>query len=159
MEETDIQLHDTFNFKTAIFINVENERQEASAKILLTMLNYLIQKSTNRKHVLFVIDKLDSNRNLISLPYWMKEGEQYDVSYIVACDDLASFSNNPRAERFFRNFKKAATACVLVHQNEDLAKRNSMETSMDELDSLMGQYCIATVLIESEGVSEQDELL
>ena len=102
-----------------IFINVENERQEASAKILLTMLNYLIQKSTNRKHVLFVIDKLDSNRNLISLPYWMKEGEQYDVSYIVACDDLASFSNNPRAERFFRNFKKAATACVLVHQNEE----------------------------------------
>ena len=159
MEETDIQLHDTFNFKTAIFINVENERQEASAKILLTMLNYLIQKSTNRKHVLFVIDKLDSNRNLISLPYWMKEGEQYDVSYIVACDDLASFSNNQRAERFFRNFKKAATACVLVHQNEDLAKRNSMETSMDELDSLMGQYCIASVLIESEGVSEQDELL
>ena len=157
MEETDAQLYDTFNFKTAIFVNVDDESQEASAKILITLLNYFIQKATNRKHVMFIIDNLDPNRNLLNLPYWMKEAEKYEMSFIVACDNLASFSSNPRAERFFRNFKKALTASVLVHHNDDLAKGN--ETSLDELDSLMGQYCIATVLIPSEEVSEQDELL
>ena len=85
----------------------------------------------------------------------MKEASDYNMTFIVMCDDLVGFKANPRAEKYFRNLQKAVSASVLVHHN-DIAIGFADEFDMDEL---MTQEYIATVIIPSKNVSDQDELI
>ena len=159
MAETDESLADSFNFKTAIFVNVKKEEEEHSAKLLLVLLNYFIQRVTQHSHVLFVLDSLDAKFGLASLPYWMGESADYNMSYIVINDNLAEFKSTPRTEKYFKNLQKAVSASVLVHHNDDAIKFNdALPTTIDEMNDFTSQEYIATVLIPSKEISEQDEL-
>jgi hypothetical protein len=157
MEETDRSLEELFRFKTAIFINVENDAQEASAKLLLTLFNYFVQNIEDRHCVMFVIDSLDAHNTMINLPYWMKEAESHNMSFIVMCNDLARFRENKRAERFFNNLKKSISASVLIHFNESAANRDdNLPTTNDEMDIFIDEEYVATVLIPSKNICDQD---
>lgn len=159
MAETDESLTESFAFKTAIFVNVNNEEQEHSAKLMITLLNYFVQKIDSHPSVLFILDELDAKYGMVSLPYWMKEAHEYNMSFIVIGNDLAGFKENPRAEKFFRNFQKAVGASVLIHHNEVAKKfENELPTTDDDIGLLMDGDYIATVLIPSDDVSDQDEL-
>jgi hypothetical protein len=160
MESTDESLADSFDFKTAVFVNVNNTEEEHSSKLLMILLNYFVQRITNHSHVLFILDSLDTQFGLISLPYWMKEAAEYNMSFLVINDDLASFQANRRVEKFFRNLQKSVAASVLVHHNDAAIRfANELPTTGDELNDFIEQDCIATVLIPSQDISEQDELL
>ena len=54
MSETDDSLEASLNFKTAVFVNVKNEKQESSAKIMITLLNAFVQQATESKQTLFI---------------------------------------------------------------------------------------------------------
>ena len=159
MSETDESLADSFNFKTAVFVNVDQEEHEHSARLMLTLLNYFIQHIETHSGVLFILDELNAQYGLVSLPYWMKEAHEHNMSFIVIGNDLAGFKENQRAERFFKNFQKAVAASVLVHHNEAARKfEEELPTTDDDIGLLMDSDYVATVLIPDEEVSEQDEL-
>ena len=159
MSVTDESLVDSFNFKTAVFVNVEREEEEHSAKLLIVLLNYFIQRVANHAKVMFVLDGLDAKNTLVSLPHWMKESAEHDMSFVVINDDLTEFKAQPRSEKFFRNLQKTVVASVLVHHNDVAVKfANRLPTNDEEMSELMEQEYIANVLIPAEGISEQDEL-
>lgn len=146
MNKTDVSLIDSFNFKTAFFLNVERSNEEHSAKLMTILLNYFVQRKASSSKVMFVIDNLDARRGLISLPHWLKEAPEYNISFIVMNDNLAEFTATPRAEKYFRNLQQVVSASVLVHRNEDANVDN------EDLN------CVVRVLVPSEGTSEMDEL-
>lgn len=159
MSVTDDSLATAFNFKTAIFANVNNEQEEHSAKLMIILLNYFIQRCGEHAPVLFVIDDLNAKYAFISLPHWMKESEDYKISFLIINDDLAEFKATPRTEKYFLNLKKAAKAFVLVHHNDaEIKFSNSLPSNGDDLNELLENECIATVLIPDQEVSDQDEL-
>lgn len=157
MRETDESLADSFSFKTAVFVNVEREEEEHSAKLMMILLNYFVQRVTEHSHVLFVFDQLNAQYGMVSLPHWMKESNDYNMSFLVICEDLASFKATPRAERFFRNLQKTVSASVLVHHNDTAIKfANELPTTCDEMNEWAEQEFVATVLIPGREVSDQD---
>jgi hypothetical protein len=159
MSVTDEALTNSFNFKTAVFANVEREEEEHSAKLLLILLNYFIQRVTNHSHVMFILDDLNAKRGLASLPYWMKEAADYNMTFVVINNDLAEFNATPRTDKYFRNLQKAVAASVLVHRNDEIIKfADELPMTVDEMNDFTDQECIATIIIPSEDVSEQDEL-
>jgi hypothetical protein len=146
MSKTEEDLISEVGFKTAIFVNSNNDEEEHSAKLLMLLLTYFIQTIESHQQALFIVDALDSNRLLISLPHWIKESTTHNMSFIVCADDLASFKNGKEAERFFKNMRKQTSAFVFVHYDESKTLSLNKE-------------CIATVLIPSEELNEQDVLL
>ena len=152
MSETDDSLADSLNFKTAIFINTNNETEEHSAKIMFAMLNCFIQKNTPNKNVLYVVDQLTANYAIINLPHWMKESSEYNVQYIVCCDDLAGFRESIRKEKHFKTIQGAVAASVLVHQLD--VDFNTIKYDESKLNDIT-----ATVIISDKDVNEQDKLL
>jgi molybdopterin converting factor small subunit len=159
MSETDEYLKDVFNFKTAIFVNVNNENEEHSGKLMMILLNYFIQRVAEHSHVLFVLDDIDAKRSFASLPYWMKESAEYDMTFLVINDDLAEFQSTPRTEKYFRNLQKVVAASVLIHHNDAALKfADDLPMDGDEMNEFTDQDCIATVLVPAEELSNQDEL-
>ena len=159
MNETDLTLMDSLNFKTAVFVNVENTEQESSARIMSILLNNLIRNSNRSKQTLFVIDNINADYCLISLPLWVKESLAYNMSYVIMCNDLASFKNQPDSERFFKNLRKTIDASVLMHHNDDLLKfENELPSSMDELTTYLSQNCMGQVIIPHLEISVQDQI-
>jgi hypothetical protein len=159
MSKTDPNLEDSLRFKTAIFVNIDKAEEEHSAKIMTVLLNYFVQHTAQHAHVLFVIDDLDAKHTLISLPHWMKEASDHDMSYLVINENLAEFKATPRAEKFFRNLQKTVEASILVHRNDAVIKfANELPTTYDDMDEMMENECVATVIIPSAEISENDEL-
>lgn len=160
MSVTDESLLNAFNFKTAVFVNVNNESEEHSAKIMVTLLNYFIQRIAIHQHVLFVIDDLDAKYGFASLPYWMKEAPDYDASFIVFNNDLSEFKSTPILEKYFRNLQKTVGASVLIHHNDVAIKcETDAPLDSDSINELIEQEYLATVLIPSQQVNDQDELM
>lgn len=161
MESTDDSLVESFNFKTAFFVNVNSPEEEHSAKLLITLLYYFLQNSgTTQSQTMFILDDLNAIHTLVNLPYWMKEANDFNISFIVINDDLTEFKNSPRSEKFFRNIQKATASSVLVHHNDTAIKyNNSLPSNEDEMNEMLGAEYIATVLIPSDGINEQDELI
>ena len=160
MDETDDSLEASLNFKTAVFVNVKRVEHETSAKIMMTLLNALVQNSVESKQTLFVLDSLDAKRCLIGLPLWLKDSIAYNMSFIVMCDDLASFKKTQEAERFFQNLRKVTDASVLMHHNDDILKfENELPNSGEELGLYMKQNCLAQVLIPRMEISVQEQVL
>ena len=134
MSETDDSLEASLNFKTAVFVNVKNEKQEASAKIMITLLNAFVQQATESKQTLFILDSLSAQRCLIGLPLWLKDSVVHNMSFVVMCNDLASFKKTEEAERFFQNLRKVTDASVLMHHNDDILRfENELPNSGEEL--------------------------
>jgi hypothetical protein len=160
MSVTDDSLIDSFNFKTAMFLNVERESEEHSSKLLTILIYYFMQRVANHTNVLFIIDNLDANKGFVSLPHWLKEAVDHDMSFIVVCDDLSKFKATPRAEKFFKNLKKTVAASVLVHQNPVASKiANNRIFTEEERNAILSQEYVATIIVPSQDVNEQDELI
>ena len=158
MMTTDDSLADSFNFKTAIFINSNNSGEEYSAKIMFILLNYFIQKIDSHEQVLYVIDNLTPNKTIINLPYWMKTANQYNSQYIVCCDDLSGFKESPRTEKFFKKVRDTAYSSVLIHKNDmDFDDINNWNDS-DHINPLESYDFAAMVIIPSENINELDRL-
>jgi molybdopterin converting factor small subunit len=159
MASTDPNLADSLSFKTAVFVNVNDPAEEHSAKIMMTLLLYFVQNTENHAHVLFVLDDLDAKHTLISLPHWMKEASDHNMSFLVINENIAEFKATTRAEKFFRNLQKTVTASVLVHRNEAIIKfSEELPTTYDDMDELMEEECVATVIIPESEISDNDEL-
>lgn len=159
MASTDESLADSLRFKTAIFINAEDEEYEHTAKLLTILLNYFIEKTEKHSHVLFVLDDIDTKHAFIGLPHWMQESNQHNMSFIIINDNIAEFKATPRAEKYFRNIQKNSTASVLVHFNDEYANMQTDPLVTEEMlsDYLEANY-LSTVIIPSKEISEQDEL-
>ena len=141
MNQTDDELETALDFKTAIFINVSNPAEEYKAKLLITLLNYFIQRVEEHPKTFFVLDAIKPNYMIISLPHWIKKSDKYNMSFLVCSNELASFQETKEAERFFKNLKKNTTAFIFTHAD------NNYEDEQ-----------IATILIPEEELNEQDEL-
>ena len=160
MAQTDESLKHSFNFKTAVFVNVSGEEEEHSAKLLIILLNYFIQRVEEHAPVMVVIDDLVASNTFISLPHWMKEAPEHNMSFIVINDDLSEFTANPRAEKYFRNIQKVVEASVLVHHNDiEIKYAETLPSNADEMNELTNNECLATVVVPSKEISDQDELL
>lgn len=160
MKETEESVLQSLSFRTAFFANVNNEQEEHSAKILITLLNYMIQRAELHAQTLFVIDDLDPKNNIICLPYWMKEGSEYNITYLVINDKIAEFKETARTEKYFRSLQKSVAASILVCLNDNAVKySNELPSTMDEMDNFTAQDCVATVLIHLDDTNDQDELL
>ena len=160
MSETDDSLEASLNFKTAVFVNVKNEKQEASAKIMITLLNAFVQQATESKQTLFILDSLSAQRCLIGLPLWLKDSVVHNMSFVVMCNDLASFKKTEEAERFFQNLRKVTDASVLMHHNDDILRfENELPNSGEELAAYMKQNCLAQILIPRMEISVQEQVL
>ena len=151
MDATDWDLADSLRFKTAVFVNVNREEEEHSAKLLLILLNYLIQQAEKHGNVLFILDNMSANYSFASLPYWMKEASKYSMSFLLICDDVAKFASSPRTERYFKHLQDAFSASVLTKFN---AETKATSGDMDK----MKEECVATVIIPSNTINEQDVL-
>ena len=159
MSVTDESLLNVFNFKTAVFVNVNSPEEEHSAKIMITLLNYFIQRLASHQQVLFVLDDLDAKYNFASLPHWMKEAPEYDASFIVINNDLSEFKATPMLEKYFKNLQKQVGASILVHHDDNAIKyAEELPMNRDDMNEFMDQEFIATVLIPTQGISDQDEL-
>ena len=160
MSETDDSLEASLNFKTAVFVNVKNEKQEASAKIMITLLNAFVQQATESKQTMFILDSLSAQRCLIGLPLWLKDSVVYNMSFVVMCNDLASFKKTEEAERFFQNLRKVTDASVLMHHTDDILRfENELPNSGEELAAYMKQNCLAQILIPRMEISVQEQVL
>ena len=160
MSETDSYLTDELNSKTALFLNVNKEADEHTAKIAFILLNYFVQHIQSHQHALFVVDKLnDTNNMLISLPYWMKEANEHDMSFIVISNDLSCFMSNPRAEKYFRSIQKESAAYVIVNQNTTAQKYASdLPMTDEEMMEFTNQEILAIIQIPGLNISEKDLL-
>lgn len=156
MAETEDGLEDEIGFKTALFLNVEQNELEHSSKLLMTLLNYFVQNIETHPKSLFVISDLPSNNMMISLPYWMREGYENNMSFIVCTDDLASFKANAEAERFFKNLQKSISASVLMHTCDVSDKNGELPTTNEQMGVYLKQDYLATILIPEEQISDQD---
>ena len=156
MMETEEDLKDEIGFKTALFLNIEKEEDKHSAKLLMTLLNYFVQTIETHPKSLFIVDDLSANNMMISLPYWMKEGQENNMSFIVCSNDLASFKDSNEAERFFKNLQKSLSASVLMHTSESSYKDDNLPTTNEAMGEYIKQDFIATVLIPEEQISDQD---
>ena len=157
MSETDESLSDEIGFKTAMFINVDDERHEHSAKLLLTLMNYFVQTLESHQKTMFILDKLDSENLMVSLPYWLKEAPDNDMSFIICCNNLASFKIKNESERFFKNLQKNLSASVLIHHKDKNTKKDVLPTSSDTMNDYLDDEYIATVLV-GEDIKDQDVL-
>ena len=82
----------------------------------------------------------------------MKESSEYNVQYIVCCDDLAGFRESIRKEKHFKTIQGAVAASVLVHQLD--VDFNTIKYDESKLNDIT-----ATVIISDKDVNEQDKLL
>ena len=160
MSKTDDCLAEEFNSKTAIFINANKESEEHSAKLMATLLNYFIQRVNTHKHVLFVVDKLEAKSSFISLPHWMQDVKDNNMSFIVISNDLTGFMKTKRTEKYFRNIQKESAAFVLLNKNETTAKyADSLPVTEEDMAEYLSQEIVAVVQIPDENISEKDELI
>lgn len=160
MSETDNYLTEELNSKTALFLNVNRPEDEHTAKLAFILLNYFVQHVQSHQHALFVVDKLnDTDHMLISLPYWMKEANEHDMSFVVISNDLSCFMANPRAEKYFRSIQKDSAAYVIVNQNSTAQKYASeLPITDEEMMEFTNQEIVAIVQIPGLDISEKDLL-
>ena len=151
MDTTDWELADSMRFKTAVFVNVDNEAEEHSARLAIIMLNYLVQQTQRRERVMFILDSMNANYSFASLPYWMKEACNYQMGFLLICDDVAKFASSVKTERYFRRLRDAFCASVLTNVDDQ-----KIETQHDF--DLRGKGCVATVLVPSQNINERDVL-
>lgn len=160
MSKTDPSVITSFkpNFKTAFFLNASNEQEEQSSKLLLTMLNYCMQKTQENNRVLFIIDNLQADNKLISLPQWLQNATSYGANYIIFSDDLAKFKEDEVKTQYFRNIQQSIGASLLIHRNESVIKyQNKLPTTQEEMCEYAAIQQLATVLV-GDTVSKDDIL-
>ena len=160
MSKTDQSVITSFKpkFKTAFFLNASNEKEEQSSKLLLTMLNYCMQKTQTDNRVLFIIDNLQAKNKLISLPQWLQNATDYGANYIIFSDDLAKFKEDEIKTQYFRNIQQSIGASVLIHRNESVIKyQNKLPATQEEMCEYAAIQQLATVII-GETVSKDDVL-
>ena len=127
------------NFKTAFFINANNEREDKSCRLVFFMLSQLIKKLQNPGNVLFVVDDLKSSNRMMSLPSIIENAND-NTSFIITVNNIASFMETKEFENYFRSLNERLYASILIHK-----------TNSDDVDD-----CIATIVIPTEEVSDQD---
>ena len=160
MSKTDSSIITSFKpkFKTAFFLNASNAQEEQSSKLLLTMLNYCMQKTQEDNRVLFIIDNLQADNKLISLPQWLQNATSYGANYIIFSDDLAKFKESDVKTQYFRNIQQSIGASLLIHRNDSVIKyQNKLPTTQEEMCEYAAIQQLATVLI-GETVSKDDVL-
>lgn len=160
MSSTDPSVITSFKpqFKTVFFLNPSNAKEEQSAKLLLTLLNYCLQKNQTENRVIFVIDNLQATNKLISLPEWLYRATDIGANYIIFSDDLAKFREDEVKTQYFRNIQKSIGASVLIHRNDLVIKyQNALPATQEEMAEYSSIEQLATVII-GDGLG-QDDLL
>lgn len=153
MRITDESLKDSFAFKTAFIIDVQNEEEAHTADLLFMLLNYFAQHLENVK-TMFVLDDLNPKHNLINLPYWLKESADNDLCYIIMNNDLSEYKATEKLEKYFKRVHDGVGASVLVHKgNIDLDALNNDD------QELAAQTYMATTIIPAMNINEQSQLL
>lgn len=145
------------NFKTAFFLSASNKQEEQSSKLLLTLLNYAVQKNMNSQ-VLFIIDNLPADSKLISLPQWLSVASDVGATYIIFSDDLARFKADETKALYFKSVQKSIGASVLIHKDDNVIKyQRALPTTEKEMCEYASIEQIATILIGDEA-SQEDVL-
>lgn len=159
MSITDASIVPTFNFKTAYFINFNNSSELIKAKTILFLLMTLIKQSSEDPNLLIIFSNLNSLMDIIDLPSWIKLASTKDIDFLLISNDLAEFKKSKKMESVFRTLQNNTIASVLIHKNPILAKyQNTMPTTEEEIEEYRSAECIATVIVPSDKIQEEDEV-
>ena len=147
MSKTDAFLKDSFEFKTAVFLNVNKETEEKTSRLILILLNAYIQTfESNELPILFVFDNLNAQHVYVSLPQWMLDANQQNIGYLVVCDNMTQFTQTDNLKKYFENIKNSVCASVLAHHNENISTNNNLPSTFSEMNAV--EEIVATVLYD-----------
>ena len=159
MSSSDESLLSSFNFKTSVFINANDEYEDPKAKTILFLLMTLLQKSNDDPSLIVVCDEFDKWLDIIDANMWIKDAKTKNIDFLLLSSDLSAFKKNQQNEEFFKTMQESLTASLLIHKNPIFVKYNDVQPSNEqELEEYRNAECVATVLIPSQKIQEEDEV-
>lgn len=119
LSASDEEFNRTLKFKTAIFINSENEEQDKLAGVYAIIMQHFLSTVEKKSDVMFIMDELPSEKIYVNLMEWLDNSRKNKVVYLVFASSLQGFAENTTTKKYFDNLKKYFYATLLTNQKDE----------------------------------------